>query len=162
MGDPPSGFLLIPLSPAAPRELGEQEPGLLPPFGQENRFAENGKSNLEGAEAAMVETRTESGRRTLAELINDHLAARRAANSVMKEGDARRLETDVPGVAYAEDLLAAAAGEASARRNIIEHEPADRREAMGKLIYISAFLIASQVTLEEREKATILFSVDGF
>lgn len=110
----------------------------------------------------MVETRTASGRRTLAELINEHLAAQRAANSVMKEWDARRLETDVPGVAFAEALLSAAAGEVSARRNIIEHKPADRREAMGKLIYISAFLIASQVTLEESEKATILYSVDGF
>jgi hypothetical protein len=33
---------------------------------------------------------------------------------------------------------------------------------MGKLIYISAFLIASQVMLEEGERATILYSVDGF
>ena len=110
----------------------------------------------------MVETRTESGRPALAELINEHLAAQRAANSVIKDWDARRSETDVPGVAYAEALLAAAAGEASAQRNIIEHKPADRREAMGKLIYISAFLIASQATLEESERATILFSVDGF
>jgi hypothetical protein len=110
----------------------------------------------------MVETRTESRRRALAELINEHLAAQRAANAVVKEWDARRLETDVPGVAYADALLAVATDEASARRNIIEYKPVDHREAMGKLIYISAFLIASQLTLEESEKATILYSVDGF
>ncbi|RWK65640.1 MAG: aldehyde dehydrogenase family protein [Mesorhizobium sp.] len=57
----------------------------------------------------MVETRTESGRRTLVELINEHLTAQRAANSVVRERDARRLETDVAGVAYAEALLAAVA-----------------------------------------------------
>ena len=57
----------------------------------------------------MVETRTESGRRTLVELINEHLTAQRAANSVVKERDARRVKTDVAGVAYAEALLAAVA-----------------------------------------------------
>jgi acyl-CoA reductase-like NAD-dependent aldehyde dehydrogenase len=55
----------------------------------------------------MVETRTESGRRTLAELIYKHLTAQRPANSVVKEREARRLETDLAGVAYAEPLLAA-------------------------------------------------------
>ena len=48
----------------------------------------------------MVETRTEGGRRTLAEPINGHLTAQRAANSVVKEREARRLETDVAGAAY--------------------------------------------------------------
>jgi Autoinducer synthase len=57
----------------------------------------------------MVETRTESGRRTFAELINEHLTAQRTAKSVVKEREARRLETDLAGVAYAEALLAAVA-----------------------------------------------------
>ncbi|RWH47144.1 MAG: aldehyde dehydrogenase family protein [Mesorhizobium sp.] len=57
----------------------------------------------------MVETRTEGGRRTLAELINGHLTAQRAANSLVKEREARRLESDLAGVAYAEALLAAVA-----------------------------------------------------
>ena len=57
----------------------------------------------------MVETRTEGGRRTLAEPINGHLTAQRAANSVVKEPEARCLETDLAGVAYAEALLAAVA-----------------------------------------------------
>ncbi|WP_287329009.1 acyl-homoserine-lactone synthase [Mesorhizobium sp.] len=34
------------------------------------------------------------------ELINEHLTAQRAANSVLKERDARRLETDVAAVAF--------------------------------------------------------------
>ncbi|WP_292075485.1 hypothetical protein [Mesorhizobium sp.] len=57
----------------------------------------------------MVGTRTESGRRTLAELIYKHLTAQRAANSVVKEREARRLESDLAGVAYGEALLAAVA-----------------------------------------------------
>ncbi|RUV71879.1 MAG: LysR family transcriptional regulator [Mesorhizobium sp.] len=48
----------------------------------------------------MVETRTESGRPTLAEPINEHTTAQTAANSVVKEPEARRLETDLAGDAY--------------------------------------------------------------
>lgn len=57
----------------------------------------------------MVETRKEGGRRTLAELINGHLTAQRAANSVVKEREARRLESDRAGVANPGALLAAVA-----------------------------------------------------
>jgi hypothetical protein len=68
------------------------------------------------------------------------------------------LSTDV---AFANALVAVAVDEASARRIVVEYQPLDRSEAIGKLVYISAFLIVTQLSLEEAELSRILSSVEG-
>jgi hypothetical protein len=68
------------------------------------------------------------------------------------------LSTDV---AFANALVAVAVDEASARRIVVEYQPLDRSEAIAKLVYISAFLIATQLSLEEAELSRILSSVEG-
>src|SRR5690606_34221184 len=98
-GDPLPVFCLS-LSPLLRANSRNRSEGSCSFRGMRTASGKKGKSSLEGVEAAMVETRTESGRRTLSELINEHLTAQRAANSVMKEWEARRLETDLAGVAY--------------------------------------------------------------
>ena len=98
-GDPPSGFLLVPSLPLLRANSRSRSEGSCSFRGQKNRFGGKEKGSVEGAEAAMVETRTESGRPTLAKPINEHMTAQRAANSVVKEREARRLETDLAGTA---------------------------------------------------------------
>ncbi|TIS62289.1 MAG: hypothetical protein E5W93_05115 [Mesorhizobium sp.] len=98
---------------------------------------------MEGAEAAMFETRTESGRRTLAELkladvTERHMATQKAA-AVVPDGEGRRVSE-----------------ETMARREVTMYRPADHEESIGKLVYIAAYLIAQRKRLEEEELATIL------
>ncbi|RWD00022.1 MAG: hypothetical protein EOS58_31165 [Mesorhizobium sp.] len=87
---------------------------------------------------------TEARLGTLADITERHVAAQRATKAL------REAEKG-PG---AGDVIAL--DEAAARRDVIEYQPADHRESIGKLVYIAAYLIARRERLEEREMATVM------
>ncbi|RWD00028.1 MAG: hypothetical protein EOS58_31200 [Mesorhizobium sp.] len=110
----------------------------------------------------MVEARIEGAGLTLAEITERHMAAQKAAADVAREWDDRRAAGDVSSVAYASALLAAVTEEATARRIVMEYRPLDYQESISKLAYISAFLIAAEVRLEESEMAMVMEAAAPF
>ncbi|RWA84930.1 hypothetical protein [Mesorhizobium sp.] len=108
----------------------------------------------------MVEARNEGAGLSLAEITEQHIAAQKAAADVVREWDERRAVGDVSSVAYARALLAVATEEAAARR--IEYCPLDHQESIRKLVYVSAFLIAAEVRLEESEMAMVMEAAAPF
>ncbi|RWQ31355.1 MAG: hypothetical protein EOS21_31870 [Mesorhizobium sp.] len=88
---------------------------------------------------------------SLAEITVRHMAAQKAAADVVREWGDRRAAGDVSSVAYASALLAVATEEATSRRIVMEYRPLDCQQSIRKLVYISAFLIAAEVRLEESE-----------
>lgn len=110
----------------------------------------------------MVEARIEGAGLSLAEITERHLAAQKAAADVVREWDERRAVGDVSSVAYASALLAVATEEAAARRIVMEYCPLDHQESIRKLVYISAFLIAAEVRLEESEMAMVMEAAAPF
>ncbi|WP_245497321.1 hypothetical protein [Mesorhizobium sp. M5C.F.Ca.IN.020.32.2.1] len=117
---------------------------------------------LKGADAAMVEARIEGVGLSLAEITERHMAAQKAAADVVREWDDRRAAGDVSSVAYASALLAVVTEEATARRIVMEYRPLDYQESINKLAYISAFLIAAEVRLEESEMAMVMEAAAPF
>jgi hypothetical protein len=113
-------------------------------------------------DAAMVEARIEGARPSLAEITEWHMAAQKAAADVVREWDSHRANGDVSSVAYASALLAVVTEEAKARRIVMEYQPLDYQESIRKLTYISAFLIATEVRLEETEMAAVMEAAAPF
>lgn len=93
----------------------------------------------------------------LAHLIADH----KEALLLLKEFEERRerpgLETGSPG-----DLINAAMEETRARRKIVFFRPRSRREAMSKLAYLSAVLVATHTHLDDEELAELAASIARF
>lgn len=110
----------------------------------------------------MVEARIGVAGLSLAEITEQHLAAQKAAADAVREWDDRRAAGEVSIVAYASALLAVATEEAKARRIVMEYQPLDHQESIRKLIYISAFLIAAEVKLEENEMAAVMEATAPF
>ncbi|TIU09400.1 MAG: hypothetical protein E5W39_03015 [Mesorhizobium sp.] len=59
-------------------------------------------------------------------------------------------------------MSAVATEEAAARREVMEYQPVDNKESIGKLVYIAAFLIATRVRLEAGEMATVMETAAPF
>ena len=110
----------------------------------------------------MVEARIDVAGLSLAEITEQHLAAQKAAADAVREWDDRRAAGEVSSVAYASALLAVATEEAKARRIVMEYQPLDYQESIRKLTYISAFLIATEVRLEESEMLTVMKAAEPF
>ncbi|RJT32616.1 hypothetical protein D3227_26735 [Mesorhizobium waimense] len=124
----------------------------------------------------MVEARIEGAGLSLAEITERHMAAQKAAADVVREwgdrlypsGEAspegydRLAAGDVSSVAYASALLAVVTEEATSRRIVMEYRPLDYQESIRKLVYISAFLIAAEVRLEESEMAMVMEAAAPF
>lgn len=110
----------------------------------------------------MVEARIGVAGLSLAEITEQHLTAQKAAADAMREWDERRAAGEVSSVAYASALLAVATEEAKARRIVMEYQPLDHQESIRKLTYISAFLIATEVKLEETEIAAVMEAATPF
>lgn len=148
------------LSPALPVLAGQAGAGrglpCLPLEGKEGWPLEK------ELDAAMVEAKIEGAGPSLTEVAERHMVAQKAAADVMREWDGRRANGDVSSVAYASALLAVATQEANARRIVMEYQPLDHEESIRKLTYISAFLIATEVTLEEIEMAAVLEAAAPF
>ncbi len=110
----------------------------------------------------MVEAMIDVAGLSLAEITEQHLAAQKAAADAVREWDDRRAAGEISSVAYASALLAAATEEAKARRKVMEYQPLDYQESIRKLTYISAFLIATEVRLEESEMLAVMKAAERF
>ncbi|TJV78666.1 MAG: hypothetical protein E5X84_36885 [Mesorhizobium sp.] len=109
----------------------------------------------------MIETRISGTGLRLADVTERHMAAQRAASDALMDWDRRRAAGVVSDVAYA-IAVSAATEEAAARREVMEYQPVDNKESIGKLVYIAAFLIATRVRLEAGEMATVMETAAPF
>jgi uncharacterized membrane protein YkgB len=68
----------------------------------------------------------------------------------------------VSDVAYAIAVSAVATEEATARSEVMEYQPVDYEESIGKLVYIAAFLIATRLRLEDGEMVRVMETAAPF
>lgn len=110
----------------------------------------------------MIEARISGTGLRLADVTERHMAAQRAASDALMDWDGRRAAGAFSDVAYAIAVSAVATEEAAARREVMEYQPVDNKESIGKLVYIAAFLIATRVRLEAGEMATVMETAAPF
>ncbi|TIS62350.1 hypothetical protein [Mesorhizobium sp.] len=110
----------------------------------------------------MIEVRISGTGLRLADVTERHMAAQRAASDALMEWDGRRAAGVVSDVAYAIAVSAVATEEATARREVMEYQPVDYEESIGKLVYITAFLIATRLRLEDGEMVRVMETAAPF
>ncbi|RWP57418.1 MAG: hypothetical protein EOR08_30795 [Mesorhizobium sp.] len=59
-------------------------------------------------------------------------------------------------------MSAVATEEATARSEVMEYQPVDYEESIGKLVYIAAFLIATRLRLEDGEMVRVMETAAPF
>jgi hypothetical protein len=87
-------------------------------------------------------------------VTQEHMAAQKAASDVVREWEGRRSASNVTNVAYANALLEVATKEANTRRIVVEYQSLNLGGRQAALHL--AFLMTTQVTIEEAERAIMV------
>lgn len=97
---------------------------------------------------------------SLADVMERHIAAQRAAAHAVHVTNSSGAAEGVSSVGYANGSLGAAREEEAARAAILNYEPRDDREARLKLTYIAAYLMATRGSLNAHELDAVLHTAD--